>query len=270
MSEVKQVICIKWGTRYGSEYVNRIYGMVSRNITPPFKVICFTDDPSGIDSRVAVYPLPELGCPVPAKAPGKWRKTALWGHELFDLSGVALFIDLDVVITGNLDPLFEFGSSDDVVVARNWVKPLERLGQTSVFRYPIGKHGYMLDALRADPEGLADRYQFEQRYVTQCVRGGIKFFPSAWVKHFRLNCLGPWPLRYLRPAVLPASARVVMFPGKPDPYDAMVGRWSAEYEARSPREHLALLFSPDRPVSFGRHLKRFLLPVPWVAKHWRE
>ena len=31
---VKQVLCIKWGTRYGAEYVNRIYGMVSRNLTP--------------------------------------------------------------------------------------------------------------------------------------------------------------------------------------------------------------------------------------------
>ena len=30
-----------------------------------------------------------------------------------------------------------------------------------------------LDEFRADPEGLAGQYQFEQRYVTKRVRGGV-------------------------------------------------------------------------------------------------
>ena len=34
-ASVKQVICINWGTKYGPDYVNRLYGMVARNITPP-------------------------------------------------------------------------------------------------------------------------------------------------------------------------------------------------------------------------------------------
>lgn len=267
---VKQVICIKWGTRYGPEYVNRIYGMVARNITPPFSVICFTDDRSGIRPEVVCHDIPELGCPVPTNAPGKFRKVALWNKDLFGLAGVALFVDLDIVIVGNLDDLFAFGNPDDVVLARNWIRPLERLGQTSVFRFPIGKHSYMLDDFRKDPEGLAGKYQFEQRYVTNGIRGGVKFFPSRWISHFRLNCLGPWPLRYLRPARLPRDARIVMFPGKPDPADAIVGRWAEGVEHRPPLEHLKLLFSPQRRVSFGRHLKRYLLPVPWVAQHWRE
>lgn len=270
MSDVKQILCIKWGTRYGPEYVNRIHGMVARNITPPFRVICFTDDSRGIRPEVTCFGLPELGCPVPTNAPGKFRKVSLWNQDLFGLTGTALFIDLDVVITGNLDDLFSFGNPDDVVLARNWIKPLERLGQTSVFRFPIGKHGYMLEDFRRDPEGLAGKYQFEQRYVTNCIRGGVKFFPSEWIRHFRLNCLGPWPLRYLRPAPLPPGARIVMFPGKPDPEDAMLGRWSPRHQPRSPVEHLKLLFSAQRGQPFGRHLKRYLLPVPWVAEHWRE
>src|SRR5690606_22394387 len=136
------------------------------------------------------------GCPVPTDVPGKWRKTALWGDELFDLSGPALFLDLDVVITGPLDPLFEMGEPEDVILARNWVRPLERLGQTSVFRFPIGKHGYMLRDFRADSRGISQRYQFEQRYVTRHIRGGVKFFPSRYIRHFRQHCSGPWIWRY--------------------------------------------------------------------------
>lgn len=268
--DLKQIICIKWGTRYGPEYVNRMYGMLSRSLTGPFQLYCLTDENTGIRSEVKVLPLPELGCPVPSKAPGKWRKTALWGHELYGITGVALFLDLDVVITGNMDDFFTYGNPDDVVVARNWIKPLERLGQTSVFRYPIGKHGYMLDNFRKDPEGLANHYQFEQRFVTKCVKPGIVFFPTHWVAHFRLNCLGPWPLRYLRPAVMPKRAKVVIFPGKPDPHDAKLGRWSESYQPMSRREHLRLIFSENRPKGIKTHLKRYVMPVSWIAEYWRE
>jgi len=268
---VKQVLCVKWGTRYGADYVNRIYGMVKRNVTPPFRVICLTDNPKGIREEVLCFGLPELGCPRPTNAPGKWPKAGLWNRDLFGLQGVALFVDLDVVITGDLDPFFSYGDPDDVVLARNWIKPFERLGQTSIFRFPIGKHGYMLEDFQKDPEGIAGKYQFEQRYVTNCIRGGVKFWPYSWVKHFRLNCLGPWPLRYFRAPRLPKKARVVIFPGKPNPPDAMVGRWS---DRDVPRGRLEYLRRIKEVRSSGRswlnYLKRFILPCPWIEEHWRE
>jgi len=264
------ILCMKWGTRYGPEYVNRIYGMVARNLSGDFRVVCFTDDRRGIRPEVECHDLPDLGCPVPTNAPGKFRKLALWNADLAGLQGTALFVDLDVVITGRLDDLFAIGQPQDVILARNWIKPLERLGQTSVFRFPVGGHAYLLDEFRADPEGLAGTYQFEQRYVTQRVRGGVKFFPSAWVRHFRLDCLGVWPLRYLRPARLPRDTRVVMFPGKPDPADALAGRWSEFVRHETPLRHLRRLLGGQRTMPFGRHLKRYLLPVDWVAQHWRE
>ena len=270
-SDIKQVLCIKWGDRYGAEYVNRIYAMVKRNITPPFRVICFTEDRTGIREEVTCHGLPELGCERPTNAPGKWPKIALWSKDLFGLEGVALFVDLDVVITENLDDFFWFGSPDDVVLMRNCVKPLERLGQTSIFRFPIGKHHYLLDNFRKDPEAIAGYYQFEQRYITRCVEGGVKFWPRKWVRHFRMHCLGPWPLRYLRSPQLPGGTRVVIFPGKPDPADAMGGRWSEKYPPRTRREHLKIIWSKERAgSSWFTHLKRFLLPCPWIVKHWRE
>lgn len=269
-TEVKQVLCVKWGTRYGAEYVNRIYGMVKRNITPPFRVICLTDDAVGIRDEVVCHGLPELGCPRPTNAPGKWPKAALWNKDLFGVEGVVLFVDLDVVITGNLDDFFSFGAPDDVILARNWIKPFERLGQTSIFRFTVGKHHYMLENFRKDPEGIAGHYQFEQRYVTQCIKGGVKFWPRNWVRHFRLNCLGPWPLRYLRPPVLPRGTRVVIFPGKPDPADAMAGRWSAGGQHMSRSEYIKSCF--NKPDSKSRYaaLKRYILPCHWISEHWRE
>ena len=33
------VLCMKWGDRYGSEYVNRLFAMVARNLTLPHRFI---------------------------------------------------------------------------------------------------------------------------------------------------------------------------------------------------------------------------------------
>ena len=34
--DTNYIICMKWGTKYGAEYVNRLYNMVKRNLTLPF------------------------------------------------------------------------------------------------------------------------------------------------------------------------------------------------------------------------------------------
>lgn len=262
--EVKQVICVKWGTRYGAEYVNKIYGMVKRNITPPFRVICFTDDPSGIRDEVVCHPLPELGCSIPVNVPGKWPKTALWSKDLYGVTGLVLYVDLDVVITGNLDDFFTIGKPEDVFLARNPVKPLERLGQSSVFRFQVGAHHYMLDDFRKDPQAIAEKYQFEQRYTTNCIRGGIKFWPRKWVRHYRKDCLGIWPLRYFRHPQLPDGAKVILFPSKPDPPDAIVGRRLENHPFLPRWEHLKKCFAGERKF------KDFIFPAPWIKDHWRE
>jgi hypothetical protein len=269
---VKQVVCVKWGQGYGPEYVNRLYGMVSRHVTPPFRVVCLTDDRSGIRAEVECFDLPELGVPTPQRTIGKWRKQVLWGERLPGLEGVALFVDLDSVIVDSIDPYFEFGAPDDVILARNWARPLERLGQTSVFRFKVGSNPQLLADFRADPQGIADRYGFEQHYVTAAVKGGIKFWPEAWTRHFRLHCLPPFPLRYFMQAWLPKGARIVTFPGGPNPDDIQVGRWNRHVAPhRSRWQHLRSTFGGPRvDPSWRRHLQRYVLPVGWIDEHWRD
>lgn len=272
-ASVKQIVCVKWGTMYGPEYVNRLYGMVARNITPPFRLVCLTDDAQGVRPEVECHPLPELGVPHPERTKGKWRKQVLWGREVPGLSGVALFIDLDSVIVGSLDDYFTIGEPGDVYVARNWARPLERLGQTSVFRFPVGGNPQVLDDFRADPQGIADRYRYEQHYVTAAVKGGVKFWPENWTRHFRLHCLPPFPLRYLMSARLPRDARIVTFPGGPNPDDVVVGRWNKRVPPhRSLWAHLAATFGTGARVDDNRrrHLMRFVRPVAWIREAWTE
>lgn len=264
-SETKLVLCIKWGPAYGAEYVNRLQHMCQRHISTPFQVVCFTDQPEGIEPPIQTFPLPELGCAPPVGTPGKWRKLGLWNASLFGLQGTALFIDLDSIIVGSLDPYFSHGNTDDVILERNWARPFSRLGQTSVFRFRIGSHPEILSRFQNNPQAIADRFRFEQHFVTDCLGSQIKFWPSGWTRHFRLHCLGPDPLRFIRPAQLPPGSRIITFPGGPNPSEARAGRWrpdSPSYQGR--RAHLRTIIKTQD----WKKLRHFLMPVTWIDEHW--
>ncbi len=58
----RHVICIKWGDRYSSDYVNKLFSMVDRNITLSYQFHCLTDSDKGIDSRINILKIPKMKC----------------------------------------------------------------------------------------------------------------------------------------------------------------------------------------------------------------
>ena len=112
-------------------------------------------------------------------------------------------MDLDLVVVGPLDDFFTYGAPDEVVLARNPNTPAERLGQTSLFRFPVGKLLPLQEKFLADPQGVADAYKFEQRFVTREAPGGVRFWPGPWVRHFRMHCVRTLPLNFFLPPKLP-------------------------------------------------------------------
>lgn len=264
---VKQIICINWGTKYGPPFINRLYGMVSRNITQPYSFTCFTDSAVGVRPEVHCEPLPPLDVEMPVGTPGIWPKARLWGERLGNLTGDVLFLDLDMVIVDNLDPFFEFGAPGEVVLSRNPAKPFERLGQTSLFRFPVGKLLPLQQRFRENPQAIANEYRFEQRFVTRNAPGGIRFFPRGWVSHFRHHCRRPFPLNYFLAPRLPSNAKVVIFPGGLHPQHAIEGRYGPD-RPTSMKAHLRELGNNQiNPIT---HLRHYIKPSPWVAEHWRD
>ncbi len=266
---MKQIICINWGDKYGPPYINRLYAMVARNITPPFRMVCFCDDPSGIRDEVETRPLPEIDYEIPKTRRGIWPKSRLWGPRLADLAGPVLFLDLDIVVTGSLDPFFSYGDPGRVILSRNPANPLERLGQTSVFRFPVGALVPLQRRFAEDPLGIAERYGFEQRFVTRNAPGGVDLFPRGWVVHFRRHCRRPFPLNYLLAPKLPRDARIVIFPGQLTPQHAIEGRYG-KGRAGTARAHLGDLVARRYKQTAVDHLRHFIRPAPWVEDHWHE
>lgn len=210
---IKQIICINWGTKYGAPYINRLYAMVERNITPPFTFTCFTDSREGIRSEVLCEDLPVIDYEIPETRRGIWPKSRLWGPKLGSLSGVVLFLDLDLVVTDSLDGFFTFGNPEDVILARNAAKPFERLGQTSVYRFPIGKLVPIQTKFAADPAGVAEKYGYEQRFVTREAPGGIKF-SGKMDPSFPFSVFAALPTQPLFPPDSRRAQRLSFFPEK--------------------------------------------------------
>lgn len=270
---VKQVICINWGTKYGAPFISRLYAMVARNITPPFTFTCFTDNRADLHPDICCEDLPPLDVEnMPVNTSGIWPKARLWGPALGKLKGPVLFLDLDLVIVSSLDEFFEVGEAEDVVMARNQTTPLERLGQTSLFRFPVGKLLPLQEAFRADPQGVADKYRYEQRFVSRKAPGGIKFFPRSWVLHFRQDCRQPFPLNYWLAPRLPRQARVVIFPRGLLPQHAIEGRYGENSRGTTPLEHIKGVFDrrKRKKKTALRYLRHYIRPTPWVADHWRD
>jgi hypothetical protein len=48
---------VKYGTKYGADYVNKLYYGVKNNLTLTHKFYCFTEDPTGLDKNILIKPL---------------------------------------------------------------------------------------------------------------------------------------------------------------------------------------------------------------------
>tara|TARA_R110002020_G_scaffold249912_1_gene463925 strand:- start:4 stop:798 length:795 start_codon:yes stop_codon:yes gene_type:complete len=264
---MKTVICINWGTLYGAPYINRLYRGVAKNITPPFRFVAFSDTLDGLMPEIDGFPLPDMPGFVPKNTPGQWQKSRLWAPQLADIEGPFLFLDLDVIVTGSLDPFFEFGNQDKVTMAHNIARPLARLGQSSVYRAPVGKLSPLQEVYANDPQGTADKYRFEQHFVSKNAPGGVQFWPKGWVRHFRIECIPTLPLNFFKPPYLPKGTKIVIFAGGPNPPDAIEGKRHESLPQMTPGEYLKYWRKNRMRLTT---LQDYALPAPWVSDYWDD
>ena len=83
-NHTKYIFCMKWGTLYGAEYVNRLFSMVKKNLTYDFKMVCFTDNSKDIIDEVDCYDIPEMQIrtDIPERM---WKKLTTLKKDLYEL-----------------------------------------------------------------------------------------------------------------------------------------------------------------------------------------
>lgn len=246
------ILCMKWGNAYPAAYVNLLRSAVAARLRRPHRFICLTDDASGIEAPAEAYPIPLAGLPPERARNGGWPKLAVFRAGLHGIEGPALFLDLDVLVVGALDPLFEHDPERRLLIIRDWLPRGQRLyrrrgriGNSSVFRFAAGGQTQILARFEADPESAFSSFRNEQRFLTAHAED-LAWWPEAWCRSYKRHCRAPFPLSpLLRPRV-PAGARVVAFHGWPKPHD---------------------LADPGTPAPSSARPAR---PVRWVTDYWRR
>ena len=209
-----RVVCVKWGDKYGPEWVYNLQRMVSRHLSVPHEFVCMTDEPiSGVDC-----------VPCEPGLPSWWSKIGLFKPGKFP--GLNLYLDLDVVITRNIDGILgeawrgKLTARDDF--SYSLLKPKQGLGddmlrllggagtiQSSVMLW----HNDDAAAVWAQftPEKIGEVHG-DQNYITQVMwPDKIHLLDNAWACSYKYHILQGMPC--LPICVFHGNPKVTELPG---------------------------------------------------------
>lgn len=241
------VLCMKWGTLYGPDYVNVLHSALRANLTGDVRFVCLTDDATGLAPGIETFPIPEIGLAPEHWARGAWPKIALFCADLYGLTGRALFIDLDMVIWGRMDDFFTHGEGLVMLDSAPWRHPgAAPRSMSSIFAFDLGQMGFLVDRLRADRDRMVANYVIEQDYL-HGEAGRIGYWPQPWIRSYKYHLRPPLLIDRLRGPRAPGpEVKVLCFHGRPRPIDLI----------RPPKGNW------DVPPHYGRG------PVPWMVEYW--
>ncbi|MBQ3748094.1 MAG: hypothetical protein II863_11885 [Kiritimatiellae bacterium] len=257
------VLCLKWGTYYGPEYVNRLYAGVRRNLKRPFRFVCVTDNPAGLRHEVEAVPFPDDPGVIGRPWPNIFVKLCLFKNGFADLYGPTLFLDVDVCITGSLDKFFDYRPGDFCII-HNWVerrkslfRAIPDIGNSSCFRFDAGASGAVYETFLSMKDSPEERWRFtkgSQKFQTYAMMksGHVSWWPSRWVCSFKRHCIPLFPLNKIFTPWRPSKhSAVVAFHGQPDMVQALQGYC---FKANGV------------PVSMHLTCK----PCSWIEDYWHE
>lgn len=217
------ILCMKWGSLYGPDYVNVLYHATKANLTGPFRFVCLTDDATGFAEGIESFPIPEIGCSEQMWRHGAWPKLSVFAKDLYGLTGRALFIDMDTVICGSLDRFFEHPAPFVAIdTGPDW-RPGQQPGGpralvgTGVFAFDLGQEAQILGRFQQDPAAAFAEADIEQVWVQKHART-VDYWPQDWVISFKRWLRRPIGIDLvLEPKRPPEHAGMIAFHGDPRP-----------------------------------------------------
>lgn len=230
------VVTFKWRPetgppKFASEHVNVLARMVRRNYHHPHRFVCITDDPAGLEHPVEAVELwgdhAQLRNPHGPAYPSCYRRLKLFSPEMAELLGERFVcLDLDVVVTGDLTPLWH--RPEDFVILRGTSPGNHYNGGMMLMTAGVRAQVWSDFDPRRSPILALRRRQFgsDQGWIGCKLGAGEATWGKAegvysWVPHLKRGARD-----------LPDNARLVMFNGKRDnPWDAdpQQQRWVREH-----------------------------------------
>jgi hypothetical protein len=218
------VVCWKWAPRsgyrssYGPETVNVLHAMVRRHYPALGRFLCVTDDPSGIDAGIEIVTpwndFADLPSPHGGKNPSCYRRLRAFHPEAGAVFGERFVsLDLDVVVTGDLAPLWD--RPEDFVCYGDTNPKTHYNGSMFLLRAGSRPQVWTDFDPRRSPDLAYEAGFFgsDQAWLSYCLgRDEARWARHDGVVSFRNE------IRQSGSKELPAGTRVVVFHGELDPW----------------------------------------------------
>lgn len=219
------VLCLKHGTKYSADYVNKIYNMVMRNCTLDVEFVCLTDDARDINPNVTILSLPDY-------LHGWWCKPYMFSNDL-PLKGTILYMDLDIVIANNIDHLF-LHEPNNWCTIRDFTRKMRPSWQkynSSVIRFKSGQLAHFWEDFKSDQKTAERRWHGDQDWlydVSVRTNTKAKLFPDNWILSWKWEVRkdktfkqglprGKRQLRTIEHISPPKECCIAVFHGDPNP-----------------------------------------------------
>lgn len=194
------VITWRWGRKYGDEYVERLKAGLERHLRQPYRFAVFA---------------PEADDEYLTKVPGCFARLRMFDpawQAKHGMTGRIVCIDLDCVVTGPLDPLFDRSESFVILHGGNAVNPCPYNGSMMMLRAGSRPDVWKDFSLKRAGEVPFHEFPDDQGWLAHKIpdAAGWKVGAESGVYAFQKP---GWPTG----EALPADARLVVFPGWRDP-----------------------------------------------------
>ena len=216
------VLCVRFGNKYGTEYVEKLRNMVSRHLTVPYEFCCLTDDQHPIEGVKSIVRSNE------GYTKGWWHKVHMFDPSL-GLKGRVLYMDLDVIIHNNINRLV-VGQEKRFMGIRDFNRkfnPNWNILNSSVMSWPSGLHPDIFTTFKTDPK-KAQRLHGDQDWIWQVAKSRITFWPDRWILSYKWEVRDRSEILYsgiqrtfksIRNALIPRDCSICVFHGDPNPHD---------------------------------------------------
>lgn len=216
--------CVIHGTAYSWTYVERLYNMLSRHITPGIRLHVYTEADRPVPEYMVKHALEDWQISGPKKS--WWYKMQLFNPEHY--AGPLLYFDLDVVVTGNLNWLYQTSPVDFWAVRdfKHLWRPTFYGINSSVMYWDTVKYAHIWEKFKQqDLAHTMRKYHGDQDYITEAVPlKERKFFDTNRVQSWRWQCFdGGYDFRkrkHQSPGTgtqLLSTTNIMIFHGNPKP-----------------------------------------------------
>jgi hypothetical protein len=181
--------CVIHGDRYDWKYVDNLYSMLSRNLSRPVRLHVYTEGNRTVPAPYIKHELTDWKISGPKQA--WWYKVQLFNTEHH--RGPLLYFDLDIVITKNIDWIWQlklrhfWGVKD----FKHLWRPMHQSINSSIMWWDTTQFDWVWkNFLDLNLEQTMKRFRGDQDYINSVItEQQRRYFNPELVKSWRWQCL---------------------------------------------------------------------------------